>query len=81
MADDPDRLAFERLCGSEPFLTDIRPAGEVVPGFTPDLILTSGAPLPWERYVGGQREAILGAAQFEGLAGSREERRGEARRR
>jgi hypothetical protein len=69
----PDQAAFERLCGSEPVLTDIRPAGEVVPGYTPDLILTSGAPLPWERYVGGQREAILGAAQFEGLAATREE--------
>ena len=73
MTSDPDRLAFERLCGSDPFLTDIRPAGEVVPGFEPNLILASGVPLPWERYVGGQREAILGAAQFEGLAASREE--------
>lgn len=34
MAADPDRLAFDRLCGSEPCLTDIRPAGEVVPGST-----------------------------------------------
>ena len=62
MTADADRTAFDRLCGSEPVLTDIRPAGEVVPGFEPNLILTSGAPLPWERYVGGQREAILGAA-------------------
>ena len=36
MTADPDRLAFERLCGSEPVLIDIRPAGEVVPGMTPD---------------------------------------------
>jgi hypothetical protein len=73
MTADPDRAAFDRLCGSDPVLTDIRPAGEVVPGFTRDLILTSGAPLPWERYVGGQREAILGAAQFEGLAATRDD--------
>ena len=73
MTADPDRAAFDRLCSSEPVLTDIRPAGDVVPGFTPDLILTSGAPLPWDRYVGGQREAILGAAQFERLATTREQ--------
>jgi hypothetical protein len=73
MTADPDRTAFERLCRSQPVVTDVRPAGEVVPGFEPDLILTSGAPLPWPRYVGGQREAILGAAQFEGLAASRDE--------
>ena len=30
---DPDRAAFDRLCSSEPVLTDIRPAGDVVPGF------------------------------------------------
>jgi hypothetical protein len=70
---EADRLAFERLCGSEPVLVDVRPAGDVVPGFTPDLILTSGAPLPWRAYTGGQREAILGAAQFEGLARDRDE--------
>ena len=64
MTADPDWAAFERMCGSEPVLTDIRPAGDVVPGFEPDLIITSGAPLAWARYVGGQRAAILGAAQF-----------------
>jgi hypothetical protein len=34
----------------------------------PDMILTSGPPMPWKSYVGGQRSAIIGAAQFEGLA-------------
>ena len=73
MTADADRTAFDRLCGSEPVLTDIRPAGEVVPGFEPNLILTSGAPLPAHVPLPGQREAILGAAQFEGLAATREE--------
>ena len=38
-----------------------------------DLVLTSGAPLPFADYVGGQREAIIGAALFEGLAADRDE--------
>ena len=78
MAADPDQLAFERLCGSEPFLTDIRPAGEVVPGYEPGPVLTSGAPMPWERYTGGQRAAIIGGALFEGLAADRDGGRREA---
>ena len=65
--------AHRRLCASEPRLVDVRPAGEVIPGYEPNLILTSGAPLPFAEYTGGQREAIIGAAQFEGLAATRDE--------
>jgi hypothetical protein len=64
--------AFRRLCESAPVLVDVRPAGEAVPGYEPNLILTSGAPLPFAEYVGGQREAIIGAALFEGLAPDRD---------
>jgi uncharacterized protein DUF1116 len=65
---DPNRLAVERLCAAEPVLVDVRRAGDVVPGLTRETVLTSGAPLPWSDYVGGQRTAILGAAVFEGMA-------------
>jgi uncharacterized protein DUF1116 len=60
--------AVERLCAAEPVLVDVRPAGEVVPGFTPATVLTSGPPLPWEAYTGGQRSGIVGGALYEGLA-------------
>jgi hypothetical protein len=60
--------AFERLTTAEPVLVDVRPAIDVVPGMTPETILTSGAPMPWERYTGGQRNAVIGGALFEGLA-------------
>lgn len=65
---DANGLAFERLCAAEPVLVDIRPAIEVLPGLTPATVLTSGPPMPWERYVGGQRDAVIGGALFEGLA-------------
>lgn len=65
--------AVERLCAASPVVVDVAPAGEVIPGYAPNLILTSGAPLPWPQYAGGQREAIVGGALFEGLASSREE--------
>lgn len=65
--------AFALMTEAEPVLQDLRPAGEAIPGFTPDLILTSGPTMPWSRYTGGQREAIIGAVQFEGLARDRDE--------
>ena len=63
--------AFRRLCESEPVLEDIRPAIEVLPGMTKNMILTSGPRLDWEGYFGGQRDAIIGGAIFEGLAKDR----------
>lgn len=59
---------LKRLTTSRPTLTGVAPAGEVVPGFTPATILTSGAPLSWPQYTGGQRRAIISAALYEGLA-------------
>ncbi len=58
----------ERICGADPVLVDVRPAGEVVPGLTPATVLTSGPPLRWEAYTGGQRSGIIGGALYEGLA-------------
>jgi hypothetical protein len=66
--DQANAEALDRLVRSEPVLMDVRPAIDAIPGFTHDLILTSGAPMPWERYTGGQRRAIVGGALFEGLA-------------
>jgi hypothetical protein len=60
--------AVERLCSARPFLTGVATAIDVVPGMQERMILTSGAPLPWESYTGGQREGIIGAAVYEGLA-------------
>src|SRR5262249_46480252 len=60
--------AVERLCGAEPVLVALRPAVEVVPDMTPATIPTSGPPMEWERYTGGQRAGIVGGALFEGLA-------------
>lgn len=65
--------AFERLVTADPWVVDVRPAREVIPGYKDNLVLTSGAPMPWSDYVGGQREALIGGALFEGLAATREE--------
>ena len=77
---DANRLAFERLGAAEPVLVDIRPAIDVLPGMTPATVLTSGPPMPWERYVGGQRDAVIGGALFEGLASDSEDAAGKLAR-
>lgn len=64
---------FRRFVESEPVLEDVRPAIEVMPGFTRETILTSGPPLAYGDYEGGQRAAIIGGALFEGLAKDRVE--------
>ena len=65
--------AFRRLTTSEPVLVDVMPAIDVLPGMKKNTILISGPPLAWDEVVGGQREGVLGGAQYEGLASSREE--------
>jgi hypothetical protein len=64
---------LERLWAAEPVLVDVRPMLEVVPGMTPETVLTSGTPLPWEDYYGGQRSGVIGGALHEGLARDEEE--------
>jgi hypothetical protein len=70
---DANAEAVARLSAADPVVVDVAQAADVLPGYRPNLILTSGAPLPWREYEGGQREAIIGGALFEGLASSRSE--------
>lgn len=65
--------AFRRLDAADPWVVDVAPAGDVLPGYHESLVLTSGAPMPWDEYTGGQREALIGGALFEGLANTRAE--------
>src|SRR6476646_7858864 len=70
---EANKLAFDRLTKSDPVLVDVRLAGEFIPGFTRNTILTSGPPMAWSDYTGGQREAIIGGVLFENLAKDRDE--------
>ena len=65
--------AVDRLCTADPVVVDVQPAADAIPGYPGNLVLTSGAPLPWPEYAGGQRDAIIGGVLFEGLAPTRDE--------
>ncbi|SCL25042.1 DUF1116 domain-containing protein [Micromonospora inyonensis] len=68
-----NQAAVTRMLATDPVLVDVVPALHALPGMTTHTILTSGAPLAWSEYQGGQRRAILGAALYEGLAATTEE--------
>ena len=67
------RKLTDGSASAEPVLIDILPAVEALPGLSATTILTSGPPMAWECYEGGQRNAIIGGALFEGLAATAQE--------
>ena len=60
--------AVRRMTSAEPVLIDVQSAGQAIPGMTPNTILTSGPPMSWHEYYGGQRNAVIYGALYEGLA-------------
>jgi hypothetical protein len=56
------------MTAADPVLVDVLPAAEAVPGMAHNVILTSGPPMDWDRYYGGQRNAVIYGAIYEGLA-------------
>jgi hypothetical protein len=65
--------AVGRMTGADPVLIDVQAAGDVVPGMEANVILTSGPPMPWDQYYGGQRSAVISGAIYEGLASDEED--------
>lgn len=71
--DQANAEAVTRMTGAEPILVGIQAAGDAIPGMSPSTILTSGPPMPWAEYYGGQRRAVLYGAIYEGLARDEED--------
>jgi hypothetical protein len=61
--------ALRRILAAEPYLVDVRRAGELIPALDAKrLVLHAGPPIAWERMCGPLRGAICGALVFEGWA-------------
>lgn len=71
--DRANQEAARRITDAEPVLVEIGRAIDLVPGMRPDMVLTSGAPLPWPEITGIQRRSVIHGALFEGLAATAEE--------
>ena len=66
--DAANRVTLDRILTAHQVLVDVRPAIEVVPGMTRDMVLHAGPPITWDRMSGPLRGGIVGALIYEGLA-------------
>jgi hypothetical protein len=73
LIDDANREAVERLDLSNPALTDVVFAKDVVPGIDKYTVSHAGPPITWNAMSGPMRSAVMGALIYEGLAETREE--------
>lgn len=71
--EEANQRAAQAMINAQPIWVDVRPAFEVIPGMTQDLVLHSGPPVTWDWMLDGQKGAIIGALLFEGLASSEED--------
>lgn len=72
--EEANREALDRIRAASPFLVDLRPAGEVIPGLGPREFLHAGPPLEgWREACGALRGAIVGTILRAGLARDLEE--------
>ena len=60
--------ALERVFASRPFVTEVRPAHQLLPQLGEYTVLHAGPPLTWEAMCGPLRGAMLGVLQYEGWA-------------
>jgi len=70
---DANNKVMNILLHGRPVWQDVCPAGEVIPGMTPQTILVPGPPLPFEQITTPIRTSICGAAVHEGLASTTQE--------
>jgi hypothetical protein len=67
-----NKEAIQRVLGSKPYLVDVKPAIEVLPGMKKKSIFHAGPPIEWKRMCGPMRGAVVGTMIFEGWANSKE---------
>lgn len=65
---DANEEALSRIIEADPVLTDVRPAGEAIPGLEEGVVLHAGPPIDWARMCGPLRGAVAGAVVLEGWA-------------
>ncbi|MBS1089712.1 YlbE family protein [Gluconobacter wancherniae] len=65
--------ALDIIRTGTPSLIDVGPAIDIVPGMAKNMIMHSGPAIAWRDMCGPHRNGVIGAALFEGLAGSADE--------
>lgn len=65
-----NREAIQRVLTSRPFLVDVKPAIEVLPGMKKRSLFHAGPPIEWRKMCGPMKGAVVGTMIFEGWANS-----------
>lgn len=65
--------AVQRVLASKPYLIDVKPAIEVLPGMGKRSIFHAGPPISWDKMCGPMKGAVAANIMFEGWASSWEE--------
>ncbi|MGI0015513.1 MAG: DUF1116 domain-containing protein, partial [Nitrososphaera sp.] len=65
--------AVQRVLSSKPYLIDVKPALEVLPGMGKRSIFHAGPPINWDKMCGPMKGAVVANIIFEGWASSWEE--------
>lgn len=68
-----NKTAIQKVLSSRPYLVDVKPAIEVLPGMKKRSIFHAGPPVDWKRMCGPMRGAVAATAIFEKWANSWEE--------
>ncbi|NLB98781.1 MAG: acyl-CoA synthetase FdrA [Lactobacillales bacterium] len=73
--DEANQKVIGRLRDSQPFLTDVVPAGSVIPELNGKVLLHAGPPIKYENMTGPMQGSCVGAMLFEGWATDEEDAR------
>jgi hypothetical protein len=65
-----NKEAIQRVLASRPFLVDVKPAIEVLPGMKKRSIFHAGPPIEWSKMCGPMKGAVVATMIFEGWANS-----------
>ena len=68
-----NKEAIQRVLSTKPYLVDVKPAMEALPGMNKRSIFHAGPPIEWKRMCGPMKGAVAGTMIFEGWANSFEE--------
>lgn len=68
-----NKAAIQKVLSSRPYLVDIKPAIEVLPGMKKRSIFHAGPPVEWKRMCGPMKGAVAATAIFEKWANSWDE--------
>lgn len=71
--EEANKIAIKKMLSSRPYLVDVKPAIEVLPGMKKNSIFHAGPPIEWASMCGPMKGAIVGTMIFEKMSSNWDE--------